>query len=72
MNMGWWGMGSMAGMGLWALVLLVAGVVLVVWLARSGGPAAGDELPERIVKRRYARGEIDREEYLRRLEDLRR
>lgn len=61
----------MAGMGLWALLLLAGFVVLVAWLAR-GGAAAGAESPERIVKRRYARGEIDREEYLRRLEDLRR
>jgi putative membrane protein len=52
-------------------------IVLVVWLVVrvvSGGATRGDpqELPEQILKRRYARGEIDKEEYERRLSDLRR
>jgi len=68
MGTGWW---SMGGMGLWALLLVAAVVVLVAFSARSGG-ASGGESPERVVKRRYARGEIDREDYLRRLEDLKR
>jgi len=59
-------------MGLWALLFVAGFVVLVAWLARSGAGGTGAESPERIVKRRYARGEIGREEYLRRLEDLRR
>ncbi|MGH8930914.1 MAG: SHOCT domain-containing protein [Egibacteraceae bacterium] len=71
------------GMGLWvglwsllALALLVLAVVGTVWLIRnlggsSGGAASGsrgsavDELD-----RRYARGEIDREEFMRAREDL--
>ena len=32
----------------------------------------GDDTPEQILKRRYAKGEIERDEYQRRLEDLRR
>ena len=64
-----WGMG---GLGLGALLLLVGVVLLVVWLARTGAGPSGGETPERTLKRRYASGEIDREEYLRRLEDLRR
>lgn len=67
---GWW-------MWLWPLFLLIF-VVIVVWLlaksARSGG---GDirphrQTPEEILKERYAKGEIDHEEYRKRLEELRR
>jgi len=69
--MGWgWGMG---GIGFGVLLLVAGAVVLVVWLARSGaGGAVGAESADRILKRRYAAGEIDREDYLRRLEDLHR
>jgi len=68
----------MGGMGWWMAVWWVFGIavlVLIVWaIARAAGgvsPRAEDS-PEAILKRRYARGELDREEYQRRLEDLRR
>lgn len=66
-GMVWW-------MGLW-WVFGLAIVVLLVWLiakTASGSQGRVDETPEQILKRRYARGELDREEYQRRLEDLRR
>jgi putative membrane protein len=68
-QMGWW-------MVLW-WVFGLAIVVLLVWAmvrAAAGGfsPRPPEDTPEAILKRRYARGEFDREEYLRRLEDLRR
>jgi len=66
--MGWW-------MALWwvvALVVLVLLVRLVAGTASGGVAPRGDETPEQILKRRYAKGEIEREEYQRRLEDLRR
>jgi putative membrane protein len=48
---------------------------LVVWaVARAAGgsfPPRGEDSPETILKSRYARGEVDREEYERRLTDLR-
>lgn len=65
--MGWW-------MALW-WVLGLAVLVLLVWMVtRAGGafPGRADDTPEQILKRRYARGDIDREEYQRRLDDLRR
>jgi putative membrane protein len=66
-SMGWW-------MALWwlaAIVVLVLVVRLVAGSLASPGSRA-DESPEQILKRRYAKGEIEREEYQRRLEDLRR
>jgi len=63
-----WGMGW-AMLWWWAFWLLV--VVAATWLLlkRSGRPDG--ESPESILKRRYARGEIDRQEYEQRLSDLR-
>lgn len=63
----------MAWMGLW-WVLGLAVLVLLVWaFARGiGASSVGDETsPESILKRRYARGEIDEQEYERRLTNLR-
>jgi putative membrane protein len=72
MGWGWGGMwlGPLFMIG-W-LALLVALVVLVVrWL---GGAAPTGARPERtareILDERYARGEIDREEYQRRRQDI--
>ena len=58
-------------------------VILVVWLMRAWTPQAAatgshsaaaaspqGESPREIVKRRYAAGEIDREDYFQRLKDL--
>jgi putative membrane protein len=65
----------MGGMGLWWLIGLAIVVGLGWWIARmsgpSGAPNAADASPETLLKRRYARGEIDREDYERRLADLR-
>ena len=76
----WFDGGHMAWMGVsWFLSLAV--LVLLVWfIARVVSPGAGPgtggvgqvESPETILKRRYANGEIDREDYQRRLEDIRR
>ncbi len=66
------GMG-MSGMGvLWPLfilfwILLIAGVVVVIgWLLRGRADS-----PLEILRRRYARGEIDRETYIRMRRELR-
>lgn len=67
--MGWGWMGLW-----WVLILLV--IAAVVWFAASAARRNGgqprEETPEQVLKRRYARGEIDRETYQRMLEDLRR
>jgi putative membrane protein len=65
-------------MGSWMALWWVGGIVilvLLVWLlarAADGSRRVGEETPEQVLKRRYAKGEIEREEYQRRLEDLRR
>ena len=60
-------------MGFW-MVFWLAVLLLLVWVvARAAGGQSwrNDETPEQILKRRYARGEIEREEFERRLSDLR-
>lgn len=72
--MGWGGCGMFLGplfMIVW-LGILVAVIVLVVrWLGGGTfgmGPSA--RTPREILDERYARGEIDREEYQRRRDDM--
>jgi putative membrane protein len=67
-----WGWGWM---WIWWVVILLA-IAAVGWYAaaasrRNGGPLR-EEAPEQALKRRYAKGEIDRDTYQRILEDLRR
>jgi putative membrane protein len=68
---GWWAMGL--GMLAWVLLLAVA-VGLVVWLINRGGVGPriehGDSAEE-VLRRRFASGEIDADEYQRRLALLR-
>ncbi len=71
-----WG-GSMIWAGVFWIVVLVAAVALVWWIARGASGAAYRDPRGRaptareILDERYARGEIDREEYLERRADLR-
>lgn len=64
-------MGMMAVWWLFGLAALVLLVWVVVHAVGPSGLGRGEESPESILKRRYARGEVDREEYERRLNDLR-
>lgn len=63
----------MMGIGLlfW-LVLLGLAVWVIVRATRSGRPEPRGEAAEEILRRRFAAGEIDAEEYERRLEVVRR
>ena len=69
-------MGMMGGwMLLWALLgiaLLVVAVLAVIWLVKQRTPTRPDASPgaRELLHRRYAAGEIDREEYLRMQRDL--
>ena len=68
--MGWYGMGmgwgAWLGMGLFWLVLLGVILYAVVRLLPSGGSNGrdrGEDSPEEILDRRFARGELDVETY---------
>lgn len=56
----------------WVVLIALAVILLVRLLAPARGGAAGrsPDSPVDILKRRYARGEIRREEYERKLADL--
>ncbi|MFB3819654.1 MAG: SHOCT domain-containing protein [Candidatus Methylomirabilales bacterium] len=66
---GAWGIGMMIVMLLfWAAV--IAGIVLGIrWLLGQGRPGRGDAALD-ILRERYARGEINREEFEQRKRDL--
>ena len=65
---GWMG-GWMLLWGVLALALLVLAVVATIWLIKHLNGSSGSE-HQRLLERRYAAGEIDREEFLQRRDDL--
>jgi putative membrane protein len=75
---GWsWGWGLATGLGLLAMLafwsaLIVGAVLLVRWIltANSGAGSRSDGSALEILQRRYAAGEIGREEYLRMRREL--
>lgn len=76
----WWGPGHLfggpfgmliiAGLVFWALGTYGILVFLSRFAKRAGQVAVNAEAPMDIVKRRYARGEIGAEEFVRRKKDL--
>lgn len=67
--MGGEGWGSLIGYGLLLLAVVIIGVVLVFGVGRRPpGPAADD--PREILRRRFARGDIDGDEFAARLKAL--
>ena len=75
-----WGWGHPMGwlwmvmMGLFWVALIVAVIFLVRWLLLSTGGRSreplGEESPLEILKKRYARGEIDKQEFEEKKKDL--
>lgn len=71
-DVGWWGMGT--AMVAWVLLLAVI-IGLVVWVMNLMQTNTNDrrgESSEEVLRRRFASGDIDAEEYERRLAVLRR
>lgn len=68
---GWMGFGGIFMILFW--VLIIVGIfALVRWLMMSGrsGPDQSRKTPLETLKERYARGEIDQEEYERKRREL--
>jgi len=59
-------------MVLFWVIVIIGGVVLVKWLVdqSSGSAKRGEKTPMDILRERYARGEIDRDEYEQKRKDL--
>ena len=74
-----WGWGAWLGMSVlmllfWGLVIAaIVALVRAVGGARRGGPPAGDHRPaaEELLDERFARGEIDADDYTSRRQALR-
>ncbi|HDH25369.1 MAG TPA: SHOCT domain-containing protein [Actinobacteria bacterium] len=67
-----WGWGGWLG-PLWMLLFWGGIVVLIVWAVRSGSVGGGTRPKSRaleILEERYARGEIDRDEFSTRRDEL--
>lgn len=63
-----WGM--IAGIVLWALVIYGIYYLISHLVKRSSENVRREETPLEILKRRYAKGEIDAEEFAKRKKDL--
>jgi len=68
------GYGGYGGIFMWLILILIAGVIIYFAVNRSkgtGNPAGSpEESPIEILKRRYANGEISREEFNRMKKEL--
>jgi putative membrane protein len=72
MGWGWGGMGLGPLFMIAVLAVLIVGIVALVRWIGGGGIDGGGRVrtPREILDERYARGEIDREEYQRRRDDI--
>jgi putative membrane protein len=67
---GIWGIGMMVLMLLFWAVVIIGLVAAIRWLARQGREPRRDDAALDILRQRYARGEIDRDEYETKKRDL--
>ncbi|HRP30331.1 MAG TPA: SHOCT domain-containing protein [Agriterribacter sp.] len=64
MNGHYWGM----GWGMWLIPLLI--ILIVYLLFKNNSQSKNQETPLEVLKRRYAKGEITKEEYEQMKSDL--
>lgn len=57
-------------MVLWWVLIIIGIVMLVRWLSKSSGAEGGGNKSLDTLKERYARGEIDEQEFKKRKQDL--
>jgi putative membrane protein len=77
-NCWWWGpgyffrwpLGMILGLVFWALVIYGVFYLISNMAKRQSEGVRKEETPFEILKRRYAKGEIDAEEFARRKKDL--
>ncbi len=66
-----WGWGWTAMWAVWVFILAL--IVFAIWrVAANSRPAPGRDPAEEVLRMRYARGEVNAEEFDRMLSDLRR
>jgi putative membrane protein len=66
-----YGMGGYYGFWWIIAIAIIVGIVWAIARTNRSGMSRGDS-PEAILKRRYASGEIDKDQYEKMLADLRR
>ena len=72
MGFGGWGWGGGMGLGMvlfWGAIIAVI-VLAVRFLGNDAAARRNDNTPQQILKQRYARGEIDKEEFEQKQRDL--
>jgi putative membrane protein len=74
-SMGWgtgWGLFGALNMVLWWALIILGIIVLARWLFAGGSRrrAPGGDRALEVLRERYARGEIDRDEFEKRKHDL--
>ena len=66
----WHGFGGGMMWIIWIFILLALAWIVVAATRQAGGPRNREKSAMDILKERYARGEIDRDEYRRTRDDL--